>query len=89
MVKAWFKRHPSATCLRPGDCGTERRAAQDRDRNIRHPSFHCAQFDLDLLPKDASPTAIAEAVGASRQVVYRVQDDPAKAGALLAEWGCR
>jgi hypothetical protein len=34
-----------------------------------------------LLAQDASPTAIAEAVGVSRQVVYRVQDDPAKAEA--------
>jgi hypothetical protein len=30
----------------------------------------------------ASPTAIAEAAGVSR-----VQDDPAKAEAMLAEWG--
>ena len=40
-----------------------------------------------LLTQDASPTAIAEAAGVSRQVVYRVQDDPAKAEAMLAEWG--
>ena len=37
--------------------------------------------------QDASPTAIADAAGVSRQVVYRVQDDPAKAEAMLAEWG--
>jgi hypothetical protein len=36
--------------------------------------------------QDASPTAIA-AAGVSRQVVYWVQDDPAKAEAMLAEWG--
>jgi hypothetical protein len=30
---------------------------------------------------------IAEAAGVSRQVIYRVQDDPAKAEAMLAEWG--
>ena len=30
---------------------------------------------------------IAGAAGVSRQVVYRVQDDPAKAEAMLAEWG--
>ena len=41
----------------------------------------------DMLGQDASPTAIAEAAGVSRQVVYRVQDDPAKAEAMLAEWG--
>ena len=47
------------------------------------------QFGIirDLLAQDASPTAIAEAAGVSRQVVYRVQDDPAKAEAMLAEWG--
>ena len=26
-------------------------------------------------------------IGRGRQVVYRVQDDPAKAEAMLAEWG--
>jgi hypothetical protein len=36
---------------------------------------------------DASPTAIAEAAGVLRQVVYRVQDDPAKAEAMLTERG--
>jgi hypothetical protein len=34
----------------------------------------------------ASPTVIAEAAGVSRQVVYRVQDDPGKAEAMLTEW---
>ena len=42
------------------------------------------------LPKVAQeprtqPSAIAEAARVSRQVVYRVQDDPAKAEAVLAE----
>jgi hypothetical protein len=40
-----------------------------------------------MLAQDASPTVIAEATGVSRQGVYRVQDDPAKAEAMLAEWG--
>jgi hypothetical protein len=39
------------------------------------------------LAREASPTAIAEAAGVSRQVGYRVQDDPAKAETMLAEWG--
>jgi hypothetical protein len=39
-----------------------------------------------MLAQNASPTASAEAE-VSRQVVYRVQDDPAKAEAMLAEWG--
>jgi predicted DNA-binding protein YlxM (UPF0122 family) len=41
----------------------------------------------ELFAQDVSPTAIAEAAGVSRQVVYRVQDDRAKAEAMLAEWG--
>ncbi len=55
----------------------------------RKPSFDRAQLGIirDLLAQDASPTAIAEAAGVSRQVVYRVQDDPAKAEAMLAQWG--
>jgi len=36
--------------------------------------------------QDASPSAIAEAEGVSREVVYRVQDDPAKEQAMWAEW---
>jgi DNA invertase Pin-like site-specific DNA recombinase len=54
----------------------------------RKPSFGSAQLDLirDMLTQHATPTAIAEAAGVSRQVVYRVQDDPAKAEAMLAEW---
>ncbi len=55
----------------------------------RKPSFDRTQLDVirDMLAQDASPTVIAEAAGVSRQVVYRVQDDPAKAEAMLAEWG--
>ena len=55
----------------------------------RKPSFDRAQLDIirDMLAQDASPSAIADAAGVSRQVVYRVQDDAAKAEAMLAEWG--
>jgi putative DNA-invertase from lambdoid prophage Rac len=55
----------------------------------REPSFNREQLDVirDMLAQDTSHTAIAEAAGVSRQVVYRVQDDPAKAEAMLAEWG--
>ncbi len=54
----------------------------------RKPSFDRAQLGIirDMLAQDASPTAIAEAARVSRQVVYRVQDDPAKAEAMLVEW---
>jgi hypothetical protein len=53
------------------------------------PNFDSNQFAMvrDLLARDASPTAIEEAVGVSRQMLYRVQDDPVKAEAMLAEWG--
>jgi len=40
-----------------------------------------------MLAQDASPSAIAKAASVSRQVVYRVKDDPARAETLLAEWG--
>ena len=55
----------------------------------RKPSFDRAQLDIirAMLAQDASPTAIAKAASVSRQVVYRVKDDPAKAEALLSEWG--
>jgi putative DNA-invertase from lambdoid prophage Rac len=55
----------------------------------RKPSFDRTQLGIirDLLAQNASPTAISDAAGVSRQVVYRVQDDPAKAEAMLAEWG--
>jgi len=64
------------------------RALQGRPGS-RKPSFDRGQFGIirDLLAQDASPTAIAEAAGVLRQMVYRVQDDPAKAEAMLADWG--
>ena len=37
--------------------------------------------------QDASPNAIAEAARVQRQLVYRVQDDPAKAEAMVVECG--
>jgi putative DNA-invertase from lambdoid prophage Rac len=40
-----------------------------------------------MLALDASPSAIAKAIGVSRQTVYRIKGDPAKAYALLVEWG--
>jgi putative DNA-invertase from lambdoid prophage Rac len=65
------------------------KAAEPYRYRGRKPSFDRAQLDVirDMLAQDASPTAIAEAAGVSRQVVYRVQDDAAKAEAMLAEWG--
>ncbi len=65
------------------------RAAEPHHYRGRKPSFDRMQLRIirDLLAQDAGPTAIAEAAGVSRQVVYRVHDDPAKAEAMLAEWG--
>jgi putative DNA-invertase from lambdoid prophage Rac len=47
----------------------------------RRPSFGRDQLNTirDMLAQDASPTVIAEAGNVSRQVVYRVKDEPAKA----------
>ena len=65
------------------------KAAEPHRYRGRKPTFDRAQLGIirDLLAQDATTTAIAEAAGVSRQVVYRVQDDPAKAEAMLAEWG--
>jgi DNA invertase Pin-like site-specific DNA recombinase len=65
------------------------KANQPRSYRGRKPSFDRAQLDVirSMLAQDASPTVIAETAGVSRQAVYRVQDDPMKAEAMLAEWG--
>ena len=54
----------------------------------RKPTFNRARLDLvfDMLTKEASPSAISKATGLSRQTVYRIKDNPAKAEALLAAW---
>jgi putative DNA-invertase from lambdoid prophage Rac len=55
----------------------------------RKPSFSRGQLGTirDMLTTGASPTVIAETAQVSRQLVYRVQADPVKAEAMLAEWG--
>jgi putative DNA-invertase from lambdoid prophage Rac len=55
----------------------------------RKPSFTRDQLDIirDLLAQGVNPTAVSKQADVSRQVVYRVKDDPAKAEAILAEWG--
>jgi hypothetical protein len=61
-----------------------------RTTTLPGPEADCDRAQLgiirDLLAQDASPTATPEAAAVSRQVVYRVRDDPAKAEAMLAEW---
>lgn len=58
-------------------------------RFLEASSFIRAQLGTirDMLAQNATPTAIAQAAGVSRQIVYRVRDDPAKAETMLAEWG--
>jgi len=55
----------------------------------RKPSFDRDQLNIisDLLAQGVSPMAISKQASVSRQVVYRVKDDPAKVEAMLAEWG--
>jgi hypothetical protein len=74
-----------------GEGGCSPRQGHELHYRGRKPSFDRAQLGIipDLLAQDASPTAIAEAAGVSRQVVYRVQDDPAKAGRCWPSGGCR
>jgi DNA invertase Pin-like site-specific DNA recombinase len=65
------------------------KANEPRSYRGRKPSFDRAQLDVirSMLAQDASPTVIAETAGVSRQAIYRVQNDPMKAEAMLAEWG--
>ena len=64
------------------------RATEPQSYRGRKPSFDRERLGLvrDMLAQDASPSAIARVAGVSRQTVYRIKDDPAKAEALLAEW---
>jgi putative DNA-invertase from lambdoid prophage Rac len=64
------------------------KAAEPHSYRGRKASFDRAQLGMirNCLRRTPCPTAIAEAAGMSRQVVYRVQDDPAKAESMLAEW---
>ena len=65
------------------------KVAEPHSYRGRKPSFRREQLAVitDMLAQGASPTVIAEQAGVSRQVVYRVQDDPVKAEAMLAGWG--
>jgi putative DNA-invertase from lambdoid prophage Rac len=52
------------------------------------PTFDRARLDLvfEMLNQQASPSAISKATGLSRQTVYRIKDNPAKAEGLLVQW---
>jgi putative DNA-invertase from lambdoid prophage Rac len=64
------------------------RASEESAYLGRKPSFGRAQLDTirDMIAQGASPSIVAKVAGVSRQVVYRVKDDPAKTEAILAEW---
>ena len=54
----------------------------------RKPSFDRCQLNIirSLLAQGVSPMSISKQAAVSRQVVYRVKDDPAKAEAIMTEW---
>ena len=54
----------------------------------RKPTFDRARLDLvfEMLNQQSSPSAISKATGLSRQTVYRIKDNPAKAEGLLVQW---
>jgi putative DNA-invertase from lambdoid prophage Rac len=54
----------------------------------RKPSYTRAQFDIvrTMLDQHQSVSAIARATDLSRQAIYRIEQDPAAAEAVLAMW---
>lgn len=62
--------------------------ARDDAYRGRKPSYTRAQLDAVRagLAQGASVSAIARDTGLSRQTVYRIQEDPAEAEAILARW---
>ncbi len=61
---------------------------QDGRYKGRQPSYTRDQMAIvsDLLGQGKGVAEVARAAGLSRQTVYRIQDNPAKAEALMAEW---
>jgi putative DNA-invertase from lambdoid prophage Rac len=55
----------------------------------RKPSYTRAQFDIvrTMLDQQHGISAIATAADVNRQTVYRIEQDPAAAEAVLATWG--
>ncbi len=55
----------------------------------RKPSYTRAQFDSvrAMLDQHQGVSAIAKATALSRQAIYRIEQDPAAAEAVLATWG--
>ena len=66
-----------------------RATAADTKYRGRKPSYTRRQLDyvLAMLGKETSTSAIAKAVGLSRQTVLRIKADPAKAHRVAVLWG--
>jgi putative DNA-invertase from lambdoid prophage Rac len=63
------------------------KATNDRAYLGRKPSFTHAQFDaVRNALQTKGITEIAKATGLTRQIVYRIQADPAACEAMLAAW---
>jgi DNA invertase Pin-like site-specific DNA recombinase len=70
--------------------GIERaKASAENKYRGRKPSYSRAQFEMvrDMLAQGAGVGPVAAATGLSRQTVYRMRDDAARAEAALAQWG--
>jgi DNA invertase Pin-like site-specific DNA recombinase len=66
--------------------------ANEQDAYLgRAPSFSADQVAAvrDMLAAGQNPSSISKATGLTRQVVYRLRDDPTWAAALLARWSGR
>lgn len=75
-----------------GIAHAKQKAAEGADAYLgRKPSFNAAQFAevQDLLGKGTGVSEVAKITGLSRQTIYRMKDEPAKAGASLAAWAMR
>jgi DNA invertase Pin-like site-specific DNA recombinase len=64
------------------------KASADRYKG-RKPSYNRSQYQLvrDMLGQEAGTSAIASAVGITRQSVLRIKASPEQAEAALAAWG--
>ena len=64
------------------------RAERPNDYRGRKPDFTRAQFNMvrDMLGRGDTAASAAKATGLSRQSVYRLRDDPARAERILAVW---
>ncbi len=68
--------------------GIEHAKASGKAYRGRKPTFDKASFETvqSLLSQGMAISAIQKATGMSRQAIYRVKDDPAKAQAALQRW---